>query len=246
MWRLHALEEAMEGIRDKIRELDLFTLFRKELFNQREPVAFLEIGRTLEMNHVLMDPVDLHELLLENDGYEKLAEEMEHIKLSYRVVEGSDKIEFRLRFILELRGPPSALRIRTPPQEATPEPTPIPALPESEEEAETKCETEGCDNPSGWKSGPCTACYLRNAEGEPGPKRQRMNPEEDDYEDLLSWDKEYRRNVGYEETENEWRLRRCVYPGCDNEGVNGGYCDLCTEREEVYDQDDRNKASLRR
>jgi len=216
-WLVMAYDEAMEQIRSKIEEMDLFTIFQKELFNQRDPLVILEIDRRMEMNHPLMDVLDAHTIMMENDGYEKLAEEMEDVKLSYKVSDDSNVIKLKMEF-------------RPRPQ--------MPPLPDSDDDEvarkldfePTKCCFEGCTNDAGWCEGPCTGCYLRNAT---------------DADSYLEND-EFRRNVLQEETENEWRLRRCVYPGCDSEGVNGGYCDLCAERNEVYDEDDRNKASLQR
>lgn len=120
-WLEMAYEDAMEGIRRKLDDMDLFEMFRKDLFNQRDPCVILEIDRKMEMNHPLMDVQDVHKIMLENDGYEKLAEEMEDIKLSYKASDESDVIQLKLEF-------------RPRPVVESPCMTPIPALPESDEE----------------------------------------------------------------------------------------------------------------
>jgi hypothetical protein len=241
-WLVMAYDESMEQIRSKIEEMDLFVLFRAELFNQREPCVILEIDRKMTMRHPLMDPVDVHKILLENDGYEKLAEEMEDVKLSYKVTDDSEVIKLKMEFRPRPPMPPPIVRISTP------------LLPASDDEEESpiecrlsfaeKCCTENCENVGNWYNGPCTGCYLRNA------------ADADSYveneEDRLMWDKEFRRNTKYDEDWDAVRAdlardaRKCVIPDCHNEGVNGGCCQECAERDEVYDQDDRNKASLRR
>ena len=209
-WLATAYDDAMEDIRLKIEDADLFTLFRMELFNQREPCVILEIDRKMTMRHPLMDPVDVHKILLENDGYEKLAEEMEDVKLAYKVSDDSKVIKLKLEF----------------------RPRPLmPVLPASDDEEEkpTKCCHEGCTNDSGWYDGPCTGCYLRSAADEPAPKRHCPNPEE---EERVMWDKEYRRNgpAGFPAS------GACIIPDCLNMGVNGGMCEECTEHCSIYDQ----------
>ena len=129
-WRRLTYEDVMDDIRDKIREMNLFETFRKELFNQREPVAILNYtARMKEINHPLMDPIDIHELLIEYDGYEELAIRLPDVTMSYKV-SGIIKFKFELN-------PREVLN------------------PEDE-----KCCNEGCTNDAGWGAGPCTGCYL--------------------------------------------------------------------------------------
>lgn len=125
-WHDIMYAEVFKEIQEKIETDFLFDSFRRELFNQRDPVVVIDIPRFKETNHAMSDPIDVHELMLEYDGYETLAGELDHAQLLYKAL--PDTIQLKLKYDPpEVVGPPPVIRAssRPPPSDADDEGSPV-------------------------------------------------------------------------------------------------------------------------
>ena len=100
-FRESLMSDVLRDIHDLFINANVVTHFRRALFNGRQAVVNLQIPRWRHSNNVESDEeIDIHQLLLDGDGYNLLVDRLDHIRLAYNI--DNDTIYFKLTFITEV------------------------------------------------------------------------------------------------------------------------------------------------